>query len=462
MLRFWRECLAGILLFTFSWTAGATHFSRQTYPAELNTHLQTITQEIHPAGSSANRRVGDYILANIPEPYRVTVQEFTVSGKLLRNILAYHDRGFAETMLLSTHYDSADNSYGAGDIGVGVASSLSLLDEWAKMPLERNLLVAFVDGEEPMFDFEEGETSDHDHSIEDDLFEILLHGSRYFVRTYTGEFGRISHIFNFEGRGTGGTNILFESVNYSAQELAFLNERWPSWTFSLGEALYEVAPNTTDVVMYREFEDAKILGFAIIGEVEHYHTSQDTFANVDEISKTTIYQTMRRVVSTQIPANLSRIPVLYASVGSRMLVLPTLAVQILAVISGFYLLFQTYRTRSWRFLPILVILGTFWWAEYSFVFLLSAVWFGLVYRYRRVLGRDFAPAIWLLGSGIVSYTQLVALAQYTGGLGGFLTYLPDALLFFLLQTPLGIIAFLGISLYVSICLLRNTEQKANV
>jgi hypothetical protein len=53
-----------------------THFINVNYPKSLDTHLQTISSEIHPVGSVANRNIGEYILNQIPQNYEISTQEF--------------------------------------------------------------------------------------------------------------------------------------------------------------------------------------------------------------------------------------------------------------------------------------------------------------------------------------------------------------------------------------------------
>ena len=242
----------------------STHTSQATYPPELDEHLQEITRDIHPFGSAANFRVRDYLLSQIPEEYAVTTQEFSYYDRDLTSILAFLDNGGEFTRMISVHYDSAENSYGAGDIGTGVAAALTLLPEWVEMDLSDNLLILFVDGEEglhlegrsPETPLEYGPGSDDD----------FLLGSHYFVENYGGEYGEINKVFNFEGRGTGGRLLLFDTVGYSGAEVVAWNRNLSTLTFSLSEALFETQPNVTDVVEYRRLPNARILNFAYVGE----------------------------------------------------------------------------------------------------------------------------------------------------------------------------------------------------
>ena len=410
--------LVGVVAFT-------THYTRYTYPDALDTHLQAISKEVHPSGSAGIVKLRAYIAAHIPPSLQVELQEFTVEGVKMVNILAYKDNDKPDTKMVSVHYDSAAHSYGAGDIGTGVAAALTLLPQWADMELDHNLLAAFVDGEEGLI-FADGVRVDHweDTAGAAEVKGDYLYGSRHFVDTYDGRYGDITTISNWEGRSTGGKLLLFETVGYSPEEVVAWNRQLPTLAFSLSEEIFMRQPNTTDVVEYRRLPEVKIFNFAFIGEGEHYHSLSDTFENVDTVSKATTYTAMKTVATQSIAATRNNAGAdVYLSVGFYTLSVSLLALQLVALFCAGYLLCQLYLGQSkWLVVPLLTLFAnkmTYWLA-------LGAILFCLVYRYRRRIPQCCAtnlvlaiPVIlwyslvvsigWLLGFGSVQFLGLLML-----------------------------------------------------
>ena len=416
-----------------------THSSTADYPETLDTHLQSISREPHPAGSAAHDEVRDYILEHVPSEYQVEVQTFNEAGIEFENIFAYLDRGFDSTRMVSVHYDSVPISFGAGDAGTAVASALTLLPEWQEAELSTNLLVAFVDGEEGYLVLD-GEAIDTpaeevelDRFFESASLEQLEHyykhtqreegiftGSRYFVDTYNGRYGEIEYLFNFEARGTGGRLILFEALNVPARTVALWSRLLETLTFSATEIVYGEAGGleVTDVFEYQRLAGTKILNFAFIGEVENYHTPQDTFDQVDEVSKSSTYLAMSRVVTTQIED--SATSVVYYSIGPWVLVLSRYLVYVLSIVSGLYLSWQMIKRRAsrWLILPILVLCSVVW-LELMLLPVIGAILFALVYRYRAL--RKIYPIgqYWFLCIVILHYTFLATLVTLAGVFSGY-------------------------------------------
>ena len=392
----------------------STHTTPETYPPVLDTHLQTITQEPHPLGSAANERVGKYILSQIPETYAARTQEFTYYGEEMTNILAYLDRQADSTRVVSVHYDSAHGSYGAGDIGTGVAAALALLPEWESLEMDHNLLVIFVDGEEGVrLDGRRRETTNESYYPATEGKDYLL-GSHYFVENYAGEYGPLTHLYNFEGRGTGGRLLLFESFGYTDAELVALNRRLGTLTYSLGEAILETQPNVTDALEYARLPGLKILNFTYIGEGEHYHTPHDSFENVDQVSKADTHRTMRRLVGGTGEVTAEGTPALYASTGLWTLSTPRWVAQIGAWLSLAYLLSSHWRRANyWLLGPILALLGVLA-LEFAYLLVWSGILFAAVYRYRGLLGSFYARTIVLAGSLGLWYSFMVVMGWLEG------------------------------------------------
>ena len=406
-------CLVVTFLGIIVWS---THASTHEYPAVLDRHLQEISRQTHPLGSAEIEKVRGYILEQIPEAYAVEQQEFAVEGVELVNILAYLDRGGGVTEVVSVHYDSALGSYGAGDIGTGVASALTLLPEWTESGASTNLLVAFVDGEEGLV-YADGEPTS-DAAVADAATTVesgaFLLGSRYFVDTYDGRYGEIARIYNFEGRGTGGRLTLFETVNLEDAEVVAWNNRLGTLTFSVSEEVLKLLPNDTDVTEYRRLETPKILNVAYVGEGENYHTPNDTFENVDYVSKADTYTAMRRMVGGEIEASAQGVRAVYASTGLWTLSTPRWVVQVGAWLSLVYLLTSHFRRANpWLLGPILALLSVLV-LEFTYLSVWSGILFAAVYRYRTLCGSFYARAIVLAGSLGLWYSFVVVMGWLEG------------------------------------------------
>ncbi len=133
-------------------------------PAAITRHAATIVGfGPHPPGSDAQRKVGDYLIAQL-RSYRLEVQsqEFqalTPMGTLtMRNIWGVLPGKSGKTIILASHYDSKyfkDFQFvGANDGG----SSSAVLLELARVvghgnPTEHNIWFVFFDGEEAIHEW---------------------------------------------------------------------------------------------------------------------------------------------------------------------------------------------------------------------------------------------------------------------------------------------------------------------
>lgn len=114
--------------------------------------LRVVAARPHPIGSSAQRRVRDYLVAEGQSlGLRTRVQPVTVGDHTPENVIVRLP-GTAHTgrdVLLTAHYDSATRTPGASDDGIPVAAMLETMRTLARGPRLRNDLVfLFTDGEE--------------------------------------------------------------------------------------------------------------------------------------------------------------------------------------------------------------------------------------------------------------------------------------------------------------------------
>jgi hypothetical protein len=162
------------------------------------------------------------------------------------------------SVLLAAHYDSVPAGPGAGDDGVGVASILEIARILKQQPARRHPIILLID---------EGE-------------EAGLLGARLFVAERP-EAHAIKAAVNLDARGDTGPSLMFETgqaTNWSLRMFADVVAR--PMSNSIYYFVYKLLPNDTDFTV---FKDAGYEGFnfALIGDVERYHTPQDRFENLE-------------------------------------------------------------------------------------------------------------------------------------------------------------------------------------
>jgi hypothetical protein len=229
-------------------------------------HLRQIAVRPHPAGSPDNARVRAYLVDQLRalglqptlQPAQVTaarrhIRDATGTPPRTRPIVnvlarvpgtAAPPRG--ETLALVCHYDSVPTSHGAGDDGAAVAALLEVARALKSGPmLRRDVLLLFTDGEE----------------------DGLL-GAKAFVDG--NPLARnVALVVNFEGRGTGGPALLFET---SPNNLPLIRAWAKSAPHPMGNSLaydvYKLLPNDTDFSEFRRARRAR-LQFCLYPRPEH-------------------------------------------------------------------------------------------------------------------------------------------------------------------------------------------------
>jgi hypothetical protein len=244
-------------------TAPDTVFSAQrAWP-----HVQSIAVEPHPVGSAAHDRVHDYLVQQL----RTMGVEPRVAGSSpalrsrpgvetaagLRNIIAVLP-GTAPTgaVALVCHYDSHRRAPGAGDDGLAVAALVEVARLLRTGPPPRNdLVLLFTDGE-----------------------ELGLLGAQAFVQDDpTADDVRV--VLNFEGRGSHGPVLMFETGPGNAALVRVFQRADPHpIASSLFPEAYRYLPNDTDFTVFLR-SGIRGLNFAHIGRAETYHHASDTPAN---------------------------------------------------------------------------------------------------------------------------------------------------------------------------------------
>lgn len=227
----------------------------------------------HPAGSPANERIRETIVAELRRlGYEPTVQEgmaCTPGGTcaLLRNVVARQesqDGQAGRAVLLMAHYDSVQAGPGVGDDLSGVATVLETARALkAGSAPERPMIFLLTDGE-----------------------ELGLLGARLFVDRHPWA-AEVEAVVNLEARGTSGPSLMFETIGDDALLVGRYAAAAPRpITSSLYATIYEALPNDTDLSVFKNHEDRRYhgLNFAFIRSPAHYHTSEDSVENLSPAS----------------------------------------------------------------------------------------------------------------------------------------------------------------------------------
>jgi Peptidase family M28 len=222
----------------------------------------------HPIGSPDNDHVRQFIVDQFTRlGYDPQVQtafacdEYGTCG-LVKNVLARLDGSEpGAAVLLAAHYDSVPAGPGASDDGAGAAAVLEIARALKSMPVPRHSIILMID---------DGE-------------EAGLLGARAFVN-YHPWAHEVRAAVNLEARGTAGPSIMFEtgSANEWAVRLFALHASHPT-TNSISYTVYKMLPNDTDFTVFKA-AGIEGLNFAFIGDVAHYHTPLDNFANANPAS----------------------------------------------------------------------------------------------------------------------------------------------------------------------------------
>ncbi|MEU4159609.1 M28 family peptidase [Actinoplanes sp. NPDC026670] len=229
--------------------------------------VSTIATTPHPAGSPANDRVREHLIAALsglglsPEVQDVVSEQgaglsSSAGGTGLarvRNVVAVIP-GTASTgrVFLIAHYDSAQVAPGANDDGAGTSTIL----ETAR---------ALIAGERPRNDVV---------LVLTDAEEACLCGAKAFVEQHPlARNGGVA--LNLEARGSSGPAIMFETSAGNAQLVeTYAQTPYPVGT-SFAVEIYRLLPNDTDFTPFRESALFQGLNTAYIDGAAVYHAPTD-------------------------------------------------------------------------------------------------------------------------------------------------------------------------------------------
>jgi hypothetical protein len=248
----------------------APRFSTENARAHLGMLAGTIGSRA--VGTPENARAREYIVDQLKlYGYDVRVQEtdarrpeFGLTAHV-SNIIALKTGAERGALGLVSHYDSAPDSPGGADDGIGVAVSLETARVLASRAQPRHTIVVLVtDGEEAGLMGAAGLTTDRD------------------------VMDRLQAYVNVEATGSRGTALLFEA----GPQNPWLVKAWAASAphprgMSFAVEVYRRLPNDTDFSVFKRY-GIPGLNFAVVDDSYAYHTARDTADRVtDETLRTT-------------------------------------------------------------------------------------------------------------------------------------------------------------------------------
>lgn len=222
----------------------------------------------HPVGSAGNAAVRERVVAQFNRlGYQPRVQvgfacDMYGTCAAVKNVVARLDgRQAGPAVMLSAHYDSVPGGPGASDDGAGAAAILEIARALKASARLRHTVIFLID---------DGE-------------EAGLLGAEAFVASDPWAKDVRADV-NMEARGTSGPSAMFEtgSANAWLMRMYAGAVRHPDAT-SIFYAVYKLLPNDTDFTVFKR-AGYQGFNFAFIGDVAHYHTPLDNFANASASS----------------------------------------------------------------------------------------------------------------------------------------------------------------------------------
>jgi len=235
-------------------------------------HVQMLAKQPHPMGSIEHGVVRDYIFNTLAsDGLQPTIQTATAVNRkadwmlmagTTQNVVArLQGTNNTKAVLLSAHYDSRPQAFGASDDGAGVAAMLETLRALkSAAPLQNDVIFLFTDGEE----------------------DGLL-GANAFIDEHPWAKD-VGLVLNFDARGNSGPSMMFEtsqSNGWLVQEFAKAAPH--PIANSLSVEVYRLLPNSTDFTVFSA-NGMQGLNFAYIDGLSSYHTLLDNSQAFDERS----------------------------------------------------------------------------------------------------------------------------------------------------------------------------------
>ena len=223
--------------------------------------IRRIASEPHPIGTQANAAVRAYLVAELEalglethvqrDPGTFISANGSVVGvphNVLARLPGLED---GKALMLSAHYDSVVNGFGAADNGASVAAILETIRVLKSSgPLRNDLIVLLTDGE-----------------------EAGMLGADAFITTHPWA-KQVGVVLNFEFRGNDGPVFMFETSAGNGKLIDGYATVPRPIASSLMYEIYRLMPNDTDMSVFKK---AGIPGmnFAAVRGMTSYHTRLD-------------------------------------------------------------------------------------------------------------------------------------------------------------------------------------------
>ncbi|KAI8900775.1 hypothetical protein BC833DRAFT_523100 [Globomyces pollinis-pini] len=249
--------------------------------------LKNITSTVHPYNSLENIRVRDFLIETVynlqsefntwncsqPNPLQILTDDpinLAIHGRSKNiyyqsdNVLARINGGSSDALLISSHFDSALQSHGATDAGVGIASMATTLRSALKHACTKQLKNSLV------FNFNNGE-------------EIHLLGGSTFP--YHPWFSNVKAFINLEGTGASetGRSALFRTNSYSLVSLLGKTSPYPHMSSTLNNAMRFIGSDT-DYRPYATLGKLPGVDVAFYQNRYLYHTPLDDLQHTSKVS----------------------------------------------------------------------------------------------------------------------------------------------------------------------------------
>jgi hypothetical protein len=220
----------------------------------------------HVAGSEANRRVRDRVIAHFEAAgYRPEIQSrFHCSPQYgncspVENVIAVKAGAVGRyAIVLTAHYDSTWGGPGAADDGAGVAALLEIARMAADFPAFDNDVIFLVS----------------------DAEEAGLIGADAFAEHHP-LFAKVKAVINLEARGVTGPSAMFETGEGNRSVIRMLSKHVDRPVAnSLVYEMYRRMPNDTDFTVYKR-KGIMGVNFAFAHGVALYHSALDDTDHLD-------------------------------------------------------------------------------------------------------------------------------------------------------------------------------------
>ena len=167
-------------------------------------------------------------------------------------LIAHYDSRFRQIVGKDTvfSYGAADDGYGLGVIMELVSGALKYREEW-----NQGVKVLFTDAEEHNLD---GMRAAYKHNKE--IFE------------------NVNFAVNIEARGVRGPALLYETSGGNEELMKLYSHAQNPQGLSLSSVVYRFLPNDSDFTIIKDTVPG--LNFAVIDDLDHYHTDKDNYSNI--------------------------------------------------------------------------------------------------------------------------------------------------------------------------------------